>query len=71
MLLLVLLLLWQSGLLRATLAAPHALVALAGCCALAGVLEAATDQIDNLFLPIFFHTCLLAAAALEPRPAGA
>ena len=36
---------------------------LSGCTALACVLEAATSQIDNLFLPLFFQTLLLIAAA--------
>ena len=37
--------------------------ALAGCVVAACLLEAATAQIDNLFLPLFFHTCLLGCAA--------
>lgn len=43
-----------------------AVVALAGCALLAGLLEVATDQIDNLFLPIFFHSCLLVVASGAP-----
>ena len=41
-------------------AAPWA--ALAAAVALAAVLEAATSQIDNLFLPLFFCSVLLALA---------
>jgi dolichol kinase len=37
--------------------------ALASACALACMLEATTSQIDNLFLPLYFQTLLLIAAA--------
>ena len=40
--------------------------ALAGGTAVACLLEAATDQIDNLFLPVAYQTWLLIAAVLEP-----
>ena len=39
--------------------------ALGGCTALACLLEAVTDQIDNLFLPVGFLTSLLVAAAID------
>ena len=40
----------------------HAWAALGTCAASAALLEAVTDQIDNLFLPVGLQTCLIVAA---------
>ena len=45
----------------------RAWVGLSGCTVLACALEAITSQIDNLFLPLFYQTALLIAAAAELR----